>query len=408
MHPVGPSRKGVAPLIAAAIAVMAIGMLLRIPTAAYHGAPNQFAFNDHLFHHMGSYSDVSSLYFREDLSRHPTPYLDYPLEYPVGIGAAVWLIGFVRSSAWAYLALTAAVLAACAVAVLLVGRAIPGANMWLLALSPVLALSFVLNWDLLGILPTVAALLLFGRDRDRFGTLALAAGVWTKFFPIILLPLVIALRLFQRRARAAVEIVVIFVVASAAVNLPIAIATRDGLHLRDGWLRFFRYSASRGREVNFWNIFDRFHFSVTAINLLSLGLIIAMLLAILLMLREAVARGPRSSGTALVWAALIAISFALFIGKVYSPQYGLWIATLLALVGAPAGLAVAFAAADVAFFVASFAIFPLEGSGAAPWFYDNVLIPSMWVREAVIAFVIAYGCRRLMSATAPRSVGAPG
>ena len=55
-------------------------------------------------------------------------------------------------------------------------------------------------------------------------------------------------------------------------------------------------------------------------------------------------------------ASLAAIGWFFLINKVYSPQYSLWLAVLLALLAAPPALAVAFAAVDVLYFASSFII----------------------------------------------------
>src|SRR5439155_20790222 len=85
------------PLLVAA-ALLAGGVLLRLPVFAYGGPATQRAFNNYIFQHPGSYSDISSLYFRDRLWLHPVPYFDYKFEYPGVTGAFVWLLSFVHSS----------------------------------------------------------------------------------------------------------------------------------------------------------------------------------------------------------------------------------------------------------------------------------------------------------------------
>jgi uncharacterized membrane protein len=70
----------------------------------------------------------------------------------------------------------------------------------------------------------VAALLSFVRGRDGWGSVALAAAVWTKFFPVVFLPLLLADRLRHEGWRAAVRIAAIFAAASAAINLPVLLS----------------------------------------------------------------------------------------------------------------------------------------------------------------------------------------
>ena len=49
-----------------------------------------------VFDGVGEYSNIVHLYRRDGLGSHPLPYIEYPLEYPVLIGAFEWLIGFVH------------------------------------------------------------------------------------------------------------------------------------------------------------------------------------------------------------------------------------------------------------------------------------------------------------------------
>ena len=43
----------------------------------------------------GLYSDIGMLYTRDQLWLHRIPYIDYPLEYPVGIGMVNWFAALV-------------------------------------------------------------------------------------------------------------------------------------------------------------------------------------------------------------------------------------------------------------------------------------------------------------------------
>src|SRR4051794_12267754 len=195
---------------------MAIGVALRLRTAHYTGAPEQGEFNAYIFGQLGAYSDVTSLYIRDHLWNDPVPYFGYPLEYPVGIGLVTWAITALTDGMMAYLLVTAAVLVAAGLLVVWLGRYFTGANLWLLALSPSLALYVVLNWDLLGILPMIATLILLRRNRDGWAALVLAGAVWMKLFPIVLLPVALLDRILKRRWRDTALLGGVFALASAA------------------------------------------------------------------------------------------------------------------------------------------------------------------------------------------------
>lgn len=382
------------------VLLMVVGVLLRLPTASYAGLPEQNSFNTYIFQFVGAYSDITSLYFRDQLWNHPVPYLGYALEYPVGMGALIWLVGFINTGVMPYFLATALVMMVCGVAVFRLGERFDGANMWLLALSPTLPLYGVLNWDLFGILPTVAALWCFRRNRDGWGALLLAAAVWIKFFPIVLVPLVLWDRVLQRRWRDVGRIGAIVGLASVVINAPFALHFADGgVRLRDTWLHFFRFNQYRPREVNFWNFFDFLNLSLDQINRANTVLLALGVAGLLLLMAWSYRRACQRPSDVLLAASLAAIAWFFFINKVYSPQYSLWLAVFLALLAAPPVLSALFAAADVGWFAVSFIwLYLLSSQNAATdWFQREAMLRSMLLREAVIAAIIAWAIWRMVN-----------
>ncbi len=349
----------------------------------------------------GLYSDIPHLYGRDALWRHPLPYVDYALEYPVGTGLAIWLAGFVPGGYGAYFAATAAVLVVAGLLTVWLGHRFDGANPWLLALSPALPLYVVLNWDLLAVLPAVAALLLFRCGRDGWGAGLLAAAVWIKLFPLVLVPLVVLDRALKRGWRAAFLIGGVFIGASVLINAPFALrVTPTGFELREGWLYFFRFHRDRPSEVNLWSIAEWFgvSLSVERINAYSAVLLVLGLGVVMGLLWHAATRGDGRTRDLVLPGMLAALGWWFFVNKSYSPQYSLWIAVLLALLAAPPALAVAFAGVDLAYFALSFITLHLlwSGSPAAEWVYRQLLQPAMVVREAAILVVIVWAARRML------------
>ncbi|MBX6343218.1 MAG: DUF2029 domain-containing protein, partial [Thermomicrobiaceae bacterium] len=344
------------------------------------GPPTQRAFNDVILREVGAYSDIASLYFRDQLWRRPVPYVDYPLEYPVGIGALSWLVSLATSGVTAYFLATAAVMAAAGLGTVALLRWAPGSNPWLLALWPGLPLYVALNWDLLALLPTVAALLLLRRGRVGWSAALLAAATWIKFFPIVLAPLALLALLLERRWRAALGFVALFGVASVAINAPFALRLSPGVGLRDGWLYFFRFNQDRPPDPwlsNLWDVLTGLglRLTVAEINRATTLLLALGLAALGGLLCWSAARRAHAPRAALLPAAVAAIGWLLLVNKVYSPQYSLWLAALLALTAAPLPLAVAFAAADLAAFAGSFTLLYLLAAGStatSDWFYAEV------------------------------------
>jgi hypothetical protein len=102
------------PLLAAA-GLTFIGILMRWPNMIYDGPPTSDAYVGYALDRF-AYSDVAMLYFRDGLAAQPLPYLDYPFEYPVGIGLVVYLASLAAPTFPSYFLLTSLFLATCGIA----------------------------------------------------------------------------------------------------------------------------------------------------------------------------------------------------------------------------------------------------------------------------------------------------
>lgn len=386
------------PLVAGA-GVMAYGILLRSSTFTYHGAPTRLGYWAVVIKHLGGYSDVGSLYFRDQMWQGHLPYVHYAFEYPIGTGMFAWLAALPGGGIAGYFAISAVLLGLCGLLTIwLLGR-LPGANPWILALSPALALYVVLNWDLLSIAALATSLVLFHRRRDSWGGFALALATWTKFFPIVALPVVLLARLLEvrdlrGRVRAVAAILVPFAIATVVINGPFVY--QRGAHggyvvSSTRWFWFFRFNELRGLgSSSLWALVYPSGLSVREVNLIGGALVVAGLTIILAAMVWASRRRGARPAELIVPATLACIVWFLFANKVYSPQYALWVMALLAAAGAPVPLAVAVAAADLGFFVASFTIFEITGTGKG-WFAVHVLTPSNVVLEALLFAVVVWG-----------------
>jgi uncharacterized membrane protein len=344
-RPGSGSRAPLAAALAVTAGLVALSLLLRLPVFDYGGPPSPHRFNLHLMAHVGAYTDIAHLYFRDHLWRHPVPYLDYPFEYPVLTGAFVWLAGIGHPEVGQYfLVSTAMLLTLGAIAVWAVGR-IDGANRWVLAAAPALAFYAVLNWDLLGVCLLAVALLLFQRGRDLPASAVLALSVSAKLFPVVVLPVVVALRVADRRWRAALGIVGVFAAVTLLVNAPIALDPGAHHLLRANWLHFFTFTLSRPPRATLWQ-----PALGGAADLVTEPLLIAGLAAIVLL----AVRGRGRDGGTLVPGSCAALLWVFATAKVYSPQYALWIFAALAIDGAPIALVVAFGVVDALVFATTF------------------------------------------------------
>lgn len=294
------------------------------------------------------------------------------------MGGLMYLLNWPAATMRDYFLITSGLMAISGLAIIWLLPLFPRGRSWLVALSPALALYVGLNWDMWGVLLTVVALLLFVRRRDDLGAAALALAIWTKFFPIVMLPLILAARFREKGWRAAARIVLIVGVCSAVINAPLLIVRPSA------WLYFFETNRARPREVNLWNLFDRWGVTTEQMNTWA-GILLALLLAVLLLVQW---RGGRD---AWLLACCAILSWFFFVNKIYSPQYSLWIVVLLAAVGAPPALAVAWSATDLIYFWSSFVTLgQLRFGDAAHWFYDHTLMPAMILREGMLALIVGW------------------
>jgi hypothetical protein len=385
------------PLLLAA-GVLVGGVLLRLPVFTYGGAATQRAFNHYIFQHPGSYSDISSLYFRDRLWLHPAPYFDYKFEYPVVTGAFVWLVSFIHSSVTTYTLASAAVLVVLGLGTVWLVHEYEGSRVWVLAAAPVLGLDAALNWDLLAIAFTAAALVLYQRDRDGWAGSMLALAVWAKLFPLLLLPVIVIARARERKWPSLGRGLLCFGLVSAAVNLPVAIqraAAGGGYVARAGWAYFYTFNERRRDVGGLWWFFGWLHPKAPEINRISAVLLVLALAAVAGAMLLGARRVPAGRLVAVAFLALLA--WFVFINKIYSPQFGLWVVVLLAIAGAPLWLAITFIIVDTGYYMVSFLGFLTSGH----WYFPNVIRPAAGVREVVLFASVAWGIYSLARAGPP-------
>ena len=354
----------------------------------------------------GLYSDIAVLYERDQLWTRPIPYIDYPNEYPVGLGLLSWAISHLSDGKVAYVLITAALLLVSGLLILLLGRRFDGARPWLFALSPALLWYGALNWDLFALAFLVAALLALRSGRDGAGGLFLALAVWTKFFPIVLVPLVILDRLLQRRWRDAALFGGAFAALSVAMNVPFAVTVGPtGPQLREGWLRFFVFNQARPQEANLWTLLEwgGLRADTAAINRASEALLLIVLAAASGLIWFVRRRTTAASVDVLLPATLLLLGWWFLINKVCSPQYSLWLIVLLALLGASTWLAVGFAIADTAWFIAI--LLAVAERGWSDWMHATVLLPPLAFRELMTLLIVAWAATILVRLGLPARAG---
>lgn len=314
--------------IVVGIAVYAVGWLSKgyCITRGW-GAPQRYMYL--------CYSDIPLLYESRGIADGVFPYLLAPgegqqvLEYPVLTGVLMYVAGWITrglgGSSLTFFGVNAVLLGALLAWAILETTRTVERRPWdglLLAMAPVVALAAFVNWDLLAVALTAAALAAWSARRPGTAGLWLGLAAAAKFYPAILLG-PIAVLCIRRRQWGALGWLLAGTLGSwLAVNLPVMLANVEG------WARFYTFSRERGIDFGSpWYALTLAGVDVPAdrINTLAMGTFALACLAILVLGLRA-PRPPRL-------AALVFLTVGAFVltNKVYSPQYVLWVLPLAVL-----------------------------------------------------------------------------
>jgi hypothetical protein len=331
-----------------------------------------------------TYSDIIALHEDRGANTHDFPYLRDKVEYPVLMALGMWWPSVLAPDRAGYFALTFLALAICALGTLWVLSSLPQASPWIWAASPALLVYTALNWDLFGILPLAVGLWLWAKLRDKAAVAILTLAVWTKFFPLLVLGLILVISLRHGFAHA-LKLFGIFLAITLALNLPFAIAAPDN------WQWFFRYNQIRDIEPSLYLLAGvNPHTFVTPANQISAAVTLAAALA--LAIAELITRRLdvlRAS------CGLLCVFF--LVNKVFSPQYWLWVVALVALAGLPGWLAGAVSMISLADFVSSFSRLHIQSQrvwAITAWFDRYVFFPTVAARYAALAACAAWALSR--------------
>jgi uncharacterized membrane protein len=337
-------------------------------------------------YHLACYTDIVPLFATEQLADGRLPYFDacapsahncdeYPVLTMYLMRVAAWISG---DDDGRFFWVNAILLAACAaVAAVCLYQIDPNRAVWF-ALAPSLALQSFVNWDLFAVALAAGATLAFFRRRDGSAGALIGLGTAAKLFPVLLLLPFAAERLRGRQPDRAILLWWSAAATWLAVNVPFAAFTLAG------WWEFFRFNGARGADWDSaWILLCR-HLSVCpstgVINLASAGLLVAAGAGVWTAKRR---REPDFPRWQLVFPFLVLF---LLLGKVYSPQFSLWLLPWLVLILPNPRRFLAFEAADVAVFLTRFSFFGSHtGIGGLPqWVFETAVV----IRAAVLVWCV--------------------
>jgi uncharacterized membrane protein len=288
------------------------------------------------------YSDIPHLYTQRGFAADLVPYFDkipvslsqngdiHYLEYPVLTGlfmeVASWLTpaGTDPHSAQVYWLVNAGMLMICAVVLVVCVARTNRRRPWdglFVALSPALALTATINWDLFAVALAAAGLMLWSRGRPGWAGVLIGLATAAKLYPVLLLGALFVLCLRAGRLRQFGTALGAAAGAWFVVNLPvIAFAPH-------GWAQFYSFSQSRTTDYgSLWLIIkERSGDSLSGVNEYGTALMLLLCVGIAALALYA-PRRPRVGQMAFLVVAALLVS-----NKVYSPQYVLWLLPLAVL-----------------------------------------------------------------------------
>ncbi|MEU0369354.1 glycosyltransferase 87 family protein [Streptomyces sp. NPDC006283] len=317
------------------IGVFALGMVQKLPCynwAWFRGTSSQYTH--------ACYSDIPHLFVGRGFSEGLIPYFDrLPgdmeyLEYPVLTGVfmqfAAWIGGIAGGSGQQqqqmYWMINAGLLMICAAVIAVCVARTHRRRPWdglLVALAPAFALTATINWDLLAVALTAAAMLMWSRGRVLAFGILIGLATAAKLYPVLLLGPLLVLCWRAGKWREFATAMLGAAAAWLAVNLPVMLLAPEG------WKKFYTFSQERQIDFgSFWLIITQRTgepIDVEKVNTYATLLMILACAGIALL----ILRAPRRPRFAQV--AFLVVAAFILTNKVYSPQYVLWLIPLAAL-----------------------------------------------------------------------------
>jgi uncharacterized membrane protein len=284
------------------------------------------------------YSDVIPLYYHRGLLDGQVPFLQADLEYPVLTGAVMevarrlvtvlggrsepGLSGDEHALA-ASLFFGATALLMFAFFVVLIWAHLRLSRPWdamMIAASPAVLTTGLINWDMMVIALTSLALLSWSQRKPVWTGIWIGLGVAAKLYPALLLVPLAVLCFRTARLRPFFITTAAALGSWVAVNLPVYLANPPG------WLYFWTFNVERGAELgSLWYVLTLAGYEIEGLSrLISVLMVIGTAVICLILLLAP--RRPR-----LAQGFFLLVVLFLVLNKVYSPQYVLWLLPVLVL-----------------------------------------------------------------------------
>ncbi len=333
------------------------------------------------------YSDIAALYGARGLQAG-IPWVEAPLEYPPGIGLVAWGVASVTNTSREFLVVTGVLLAlAGGAATWLLVREVGWSRPVALLAGPIVVVAAAVNWDLLPVALATGGLIAHRHARDATAGALLGVGMATKLWPALLLLVVVPAAWRLRGVPAAARTAVAAVVAWLALNLPVMVASFDG------WRVFLDVNRERPADWDsLWRLVGtRLGFD-PPVPTLNLWVAVATTVGVAAVLWLTVRRLPAER-----WheASLPLVAVFLLAGKVWSPQFTLWLLPLLVLAWPGWTWVAALAVTDVAVHLTRFHYLAnFVGDGLPGAWPEWPFLVAVLARDLVVVLAVAAWWRR--------------
>ncbi|MEY4468819.1 MAG: hypothetical protein RLZZ87_143 [Actinomycetota bacterium] len=269
------------------------------------------------------YSDLPALFSERAFGKGEWAYNggDQAVEYPVLQGLVMWATAKVSPDGpVSYFNFSSILIALLFIAsAVLILRMKPD-NALVYTLAPTGILALFINWDLWAIVTTLLAIYWFDRKQELASAAILGVSIATKFFPIALLLPILIIFLRRQEIKRGIQYLSISLGTFIAINIPFALTTPEG------WWRFYDLNLHREADWgSIWYALSVFGLNLTNINYLSLLTLLMGVLGVSIFLLQTRETLTLAESSIFIFIVLITV------GKVYSPQYVLWLLPLVIL-----------------------------------------------------------------------------
>lgn len=248
-----------------------------------------------------------------------------PVEYPSITGVAIWLLTFITPSSGIpllnYFGINALIHALFFAGTgYYIKKLTNNSTAYLFVLAPACFMALNLNWDMWAVLPMVASIYYFEKEKRTTSAILLGVAIAAKFFPLVLLLPIGIYFLKEKQLKTGLKYLAIVVATWLAFNLPVMVVSFDG------WKYFYTFSFNRGLgDGSIYSVIGKVGLGQVYSNPLYYVLNIALFGALIIFLLKS------KVNFSLAKTAFFTMFCFTYFGKQYSMQYVLWLAPLAVL-----------------------------------------------------------------------------